>query len=140
VAELDNEETLQLRTKLTEASQQRRGVRWRDATDGRLDMIEQVVVADLIHKAAKHSAEIQQQGLSEAAMLKYVTKAAEAADICFAVWSDPDLPEGIGLIAIKGRPLVDDLQTGVARVKSDRIDAVPCTSIDQAVVIFQSLN
>jgi hypothetical protein len=140
VAELDNEETCQLRAKLTEASSSR-GVRRHDATDGRLDMIEQVVVADLIHKAAKHSAEIQQQGLSEAAMLKYVTKAAEAADICFAVWSDPDLPEGFGLIAIKGRPLVDDLQTcGGARIESDRIDAVPCTSIDQAVVIFQSLN
>jgi hypothetical protein len=63
----------------------------------------------------------------------------EACDIVFGVWHDPDEPDGIGCLLLKGVAVLQEaIKSGALDVS--HVAAIPCTNGDHAVALCLRLG
>jgi hypothetical protein len=97
----------------------------------------QVLKAQMLERANAHTSAMQ--GMKEKSAFAYVRSVIDANQIVFGVYQDASEPDGVGMHVIKG---IREIQAVMAsgRPEGYQTDAVPCTSLEQAIAAEQKLG
>jgi hypothetical protein len=67
--------------------------------------------------------------------VRLIKRLVEHAELAFGVWQDPTEPEGVGMLVVKGREVLERMQICPDGSRRVRWTAIPCIEAEQAVAL-----